>query len=116
MEERSELQELSTVEQKQEIAQYVEQTGVISGNVWSDKAAFDQAVIDATHMVKTATVLAHPIAPASTENVMKFMNLPESVFSWDNIFDSIDKITDEGHKFNVLEPKSDFYTKPEWQY
>jgi len=81
-----------------------------------DKAAFDQAVIDAVHMVKTATVLAHPIAPASTEKVMKFMNLPDSVFSWDNIFDSIDKITDEGHKFNFLEPKSDFYTKPEWQY
>ena len=81
-----------------------------------DKAAFDQAVIDAVHMVKTATVLAHPVAPASTEKVMKFMNLPDSVFSWDNIFDSIDKITDEGHKFNFLEPKSDFYTKPEWQY
>ncbi len=81
-----------------------------------DKAAFDQAVIDATHMVKTATVLAHPIAPQSTEKVMKFMNLPESVFSWDNIFDNIDKITENGHKFNVLEPKSDFYTKPEWQY
>ena len=81
-----------------------------------DKAAFDQAVIDATHMVKTATVLAHPVAPASTEKVMKFMNLPESVFSWDNIFDSIDKITEKGHKFSVLEPKSDFYTKPDWQY
>ena len=81
-----------------------------------DKAAFDQAVIDAIHMVKTATVLAHPIAPKSTEAVMKFMNMPEEVFSWENIFDSVDKITAEGHMFNVLEPRSDFYVKPEWQY
>ena len=80
------------------------------------KEAFNRAVIDAVHMVKTATVLAHPIAPKSTEAVMKFMNMPDEVFSWDNIFDSVDKITEEGHKFSFLEPRSDFYTKPEWQY
>lgn len=85
-------------------------------NTEFDKAKFDKAVIDAIHMVKTATVLAHPIAPKSTEAVIDFMNLPYEVFSWDNIFDSIDKITKEGHTFKVLEPRSDFYVKPEWQY
>lgn len=81
-----------------------------------DEEAFHQAVRDAIHMVKTATVLAHPIAPASTERVMAFMNLPETVFSWDTIFDTVDAITKEGHRFEVLEPRFDFYTKPAWQY
>jgi hypothetical protein len=56
MEEKNELQELSTVEQKQEIAQYVEQTGVISGNVWSDKAAFDQTLRVSNMLSKSSLV------------------------------------------------------------
>ena len=81
-----------------------------------DKEKFDQAMRDAIHMVKTATVLAHPVAPKSTEAVMAFMNLPKTVFSWDTIFDSVDAITEPGHTIQVLEPRSDFYVKPEWQY
>lgn len=81
-----------------------------------DQAAFEQAVRDAVHMVKTATVLAHPVAPVSTEHVIEFMNLPKETFSWDHIFETVDALTKEGHTFNVLEPRSDFYTKPAWQY
>ena len=61
-------------------------------------------------------MLAHPVAPVSTEHVIEFMNLPKETFSWDHIFETADVLTKEGHTFNVLEPRSDFYTKPAWQY
>jgi methionyl-tRNA synthetase len=91
-------------------------TAMKDATVHFDKSKFDQAMIDAMHMVKTATILSHPIAPESTRTVMEFMNLDDRMFSWDNIFDSIDAITTAGHEFKTLEPRFDFYKKPEWQY
>lgn len=82
-----------------------------------DKQRFDQVVIDGLHLVKTATMLAHPIAPHSTETVREYLGLSyEQMFSWDNIFKTIDDLVGTAHTLKFLEPKTDFFTRPSWQY
>ncbi|MDE6029244.1 MAG: class I tRNA ligase family protein [Clostridiales bacterium] len=82
-----------------------------------DKAAFNQTIIDALHLIKTATVLAHPIAPESTEKVREYLGLTaQQLYSWDNIFKTVGDLTGGGHALKFLEPKIDFFTRPEWQY
>lgn len=82
-----------------------------------DEARFKQAVTDGLHLIKTATVLSHPIAPLSTETVREYLGLTsEKLFSWDNIFKPLSEITGKAHKLKFLEPKTDFFTRPSWQY
>ncbi len=82
-----------------------------------DEAEFKQAVIDGLHLVKTATALSHPIAPSSTEKVREYLGLSaEQLYSWDNIFKSVGELTDDGHELKFLQPKTDFFTRPSWQY
>ncbi len=82
-----------------------------------DESKFKQTVIDGLHLIKTATVLSHPIAPTSTENVREYLGLTaEQLYSWDNIFMSVGDIVGGGHKLKFLEPKTDFFTRPAWQY
>lgn len=77
-----------------------------------------QILVNALHMARVALTLLHPIAPASVENVAKFLKLNSSIFSWDNIEKSIYDFVENptNHKPNFLEPKSDFFTKPSWQF
>lgn len=82
-----------------------------------DKNRFEQAVTDGLHLVKTATVLAHPIAPRSTETVREYLGLPyDKLYSWDSIFTPFGELAEKGHKLKFLEPKTDFFTRPSWQY
>lgn len=55
-EERKELQDLAPVEPKQELAQYAEQAGVIGGNVWSDRSAFEQTLRVSNMLSKSSLV------------------------------------------------------------
>jgi methionyl-tRNA synthetase len=70
-------------------------------------------LINAFHMVRTATVLVHPIAPEGTEMVREYLNLDDSFWNWDHIFDTVyDFMTDPSqHKLKFLEPRIDFFIK-----
>lgn len=77
----------------------------------------NRAVIDGIHLIKTATVLSHPIAPVSTEKVREYLGVEyDDLYSWENIFDPIDKIAGKNHSLKFLEPKTDFFSRPAWQY
>ncbi len=74
-------------------------------------------LIDTFHMIKTAAVLLHPLAPSGTETVRDFMNLDESIWSWDGIFDTLDTILGgKDHKLKFLEPKTDFFKRHPSQF
>ncbi|MCL2797259.1 MAG: class I tRNA ligase family protein [Firmicutes bacterium] len=77
---------------------------------------FAQAVVDSAHLVKTAAVLAHPIAPQSSETVREYFNCDERFFSWDFIFKPVSVLMEAGHSLKFVEPRFDFYKKPEWQF
>ena len=72
-----------------------------------------RTLIDAFHMVRTATVLAHPIAPKGTEMVREYLNLDDSFWGWDHVFDTVyDFMADPpNHKLKFLEPRIDFFIK-----
>lgn len=77
-----------------------------------------QILVDALHMTRVALTLLHPIAPKSVEKVVEFLKLNPSIFSWDNLDKDIYAFVEnpQNHKPNFLEPKTDFFTKPSWQY
>lgn len=82
-----------------------------------DDTARRQYIIDTFHMIKTAAVLLHPLAPRGTEMVRDYMNLDESLWSWDNIFGTLSEMLGtEGHKLKFLEPKVDFFTRHPSQF
>ncbi|MGN0638023.1 MAG: methionine--tRNA ligase, partial [Huintestinicola sp.] len=82
-----------------------------------DDTARRQYLIDTFHMIKTAAVLLHPLAPRGTEMIRDYMNLDESLWSWDNIFSTLSEILGtEGHKLKFLEPKVDFFTRHPSQF
>ncbi len=72
-----------------------------------------QVVIDTFHMLKTATVLMHPIAPEGTEMIREYLGLGEELWNWDRIFETIYDFMDnpENHTLKFLEPRVDFFTK-----
>jgi Methionyl-tRNA synthetase len=76
-----------------------------------------QVLIDTFHMVRTTTVLMHPIAPEGTEMILDFLNLDKKFWNWEHIFDTIYVFMDnpETHKLKFLEPRVDFFKKHESQ-
>lgn len=76
-----------------------------------------RTLIDTFHMVRTAAVLMHPIAPDGTEMIREYLNLGEEFWSWDHIFEPVyffmkDPTT---HTLKFLEPRVDFFPKHESQ-
>ena len=81
-----------------------------------DDALRRQYLIDTFHMIKTAAVLLHPLAPRGTEMVREYLGADEKLWSWDNIFATLEEIMGEGCKLKFLEPKVDFFTRHPSQY
>ena len=78
-----------------------------------DPAVQRQALIDAFHMVRVATVLMHPIAPAGTEMIRQYLRVGEEFWSWARIFEPLyafmaDPAT---HRLEFLAPRVDFFEK-----
>ncbi len=74
-------------------------------------------MINVFHMIKTATVLLHPIAPSGTEMVREYLCVDESLWSWDTIFDTFEKtIGGTEHQLKFLEPRVDFFKRHESQF
>jgi methionyl-tRNA synthetase len=72
-----------------------------------------QILIDTFHMVRTATVLMHPIAPEGTEMVREYLNIGGEFWNWDRIFEPLYSFIDNPaeHKLKFLEPRTDFFKK-----
>lgn len=81
-----------------------------------DETARRKYLIDTFHMIKTAAILLHPLAPSGTEMVRDYMNLDERLWNWDNIFDGLSAFCEDGHKLKFLEPKVDFFKRHPSQY
>ncbi len=76
-----------------------------------------QVLVDCFHMIRTAAVLMHPIAPVGTEMIREYLNVGEKFWSWDYIFEPIYYFMDnpETHELKFLEPRVDFFKKHESQ-
>jgi len=72
-----------------------------------------QVLADTFHMVRTAAVLMHPIAPEGTGMIAEYLNLDENFWNWDKIFEPIYYFmeTPQEHKLKFLEPRVDFFKK-----
>ncbi|MHB1393998.1 MAG: class I tRNA ligase family protein [Clostridia bacterium] len=79
----------------------------------NDMELHKQVLVDAFHMVRTAIVLTHPIAPVGTEMVLEYLDLGEDFGNWDKIFEPIYAFMNnpDEHKLKFLEPRIDFFKK-----
>ena len=70
------------------------------------------------HMIKTAAVLLHPIAPIGTKMVQEYLMVDDSLWSWDTIFDTFETTLggEKEHQLKFLEPRVDFFTRHESQF
>lgn len=76
-----------------------------------------QVLADMIYGVKCIVTLLHPITPSSAEFVREYMNLNESLWSWDVIFDEVTAHMEnpEQHRLKYIEPKFDFFKRHESQ-
>jgi methionyl-tRNA synthetase len=79
----------------------------------SQDAQARQALIDAFHYVRVATVLLHPIAPVGTEMIREYLGVGEEFWSWEHIFEPLSKFMKDParHALKTLEPRVDFFPK-----
>jgi methionyl-tRNA synthetase len=83
---------------------------------YDDQCAPDvrrRALIDAFHMVRVAAVLMHPIAPAGTEMIRRYLRVGEEFWSWERIFEPLYAFMagPETHRLEFLAPRVDFFEK-----
>lgn len=88
-----------------------------------DDKLMTQALVDAFHELRAATVLMHGIVPSGCEKICKhFAIAPEVFFSWEHIFETCDELVAElgeqagTHAIKVLPPRFDFFEKHPSQY
>lgn len=76
-----------------------------------------KTLVNVFHMIRTAAVLLHPMAPNGTEMILEYLQLDESFWSWDKVFDTISDFTgDVNHKLKFLEPRVDFFKRHPSQF
>jgi methionyl-tRNA synthetase len=82
-----------------------------------DQAIINQTVIDTFHMVRTASLLTHPIAPTGSEKIREYLNVDEHFWDWKFAFETIYYFMKDPNNHNVkfLEPRVDFFGKHESQ-
>ena len=57
------------------------------------------------------------MAPRGTEMILEYLQLDESFWSWDRIFDTMADFTDgEDHRLKFLEPRVDFFKRHPSQF
>lgn len=84
-----------------------------------DNALRRKWLVNVFHMIKTAALLLHPIAPQGTEMVREYLCIGEELWSWDYIFDSFAESILKGateHEIKFLEPRVDFFKRHESQF
>jgi methionyl-tRNA synthetase len=75
-------------------------------------------LVNTFHMVRTAAVLMHPIAPQGCEMLLEYLGFDESFWDWGRIFETCyDFMADKtAHKLRFLEPRIDFFAKHPSQF
>ena len=88
-----------------------------------DDKLMTQALVDAFHELRAATVLMHGIVPSGCEKICEhFAIAPEVFFSWQHIFETCDELVAAlgeqagTHAIKVLPPRFDFFEKHPSQY
>ena len=81
-----------------------------------DMEKLKQTLANLFHIIKTAGILLHPLAPFGTEKLREYLQVDENIWSWDNIFEPLTFFTGENHKLKFLPPRTDFFTKHESQF
>lgn len=78
-----------------------------------DNSQIAQVLADAFHMVRTAAVLMHPIAPEGTEMIREYLRMDEAFWSWEKIFEPVYAFMKDPaeHRLKFLEPRVDFFKK-----
>ena len=82
----------------------------------SDKDSTAQALANLFHIIRTAAVLLHPMAPFGTEKLREYLQVDERIWSWDTIFEPLTYFTEKAHKLKFLPPRTDFFTRHESQF
>ena len=75
-------------------------------------------LVNVFHMVRTAVLLLHPIAPEGTEMVREYLGASEDFFNWDYCFEPVYRFVENGedHRLKFLEPRVDFFPKHPSQF
>ena len=77
-----------------------------------------QLLVDTWYSCKVMAVLFHPIAPDGCEMFREYINFDESLWNWDLILEPLTAYVSDlkTHQLKFLEPRVDFFKKPEWQF
>jgi methionyl-tRNA synthetase len=70
-------------------------------------------VVNAFHMLRTALVLMHPVAPEGTELVCDYLNFGKEFWDWNRIYDTVYDFAEDPkkHPLKTLPPRFDFFSK-----
>ena len=78
----------------------------------ADTEKRNQVLIDTLHMVKTAMVLMHPVAPEGTELLCEYLGFGKDIWNWEHVFDTLTDLAkangETEHRLKFLEPRFDF--------
>lgn len=79
----------------------------------ADPEKRNQVLIDTLHMVKTAMVLMHPVAPKGTELLCEYLGFGKDIWNWEHVFDTLTDLAkangETEHRLKFLEPRFDFF-------
>jgi methionyl-tRNA synthetase len=87
-------------------------------DIVADDPVLRQALVDGFHMIRVATVLLHPVAPAGTERIREYLKVGVEFWSWERIFDPIGSFfpNPAEHELKTLEARVDFFPKHPSQF
>ena len=77
-----------------------------------------QLLTDTWYACKVMAVLFHPIAPDGCEMFREYLNVDEKLWNWEYILEPLTAYIPDlkKHQLKFLEPRVDFFKKPEWQF
>ena len=75
-----------------------------------------QVLANLFYLIRIAGILLHPFAPFGTEKLREYLQVDESVWSWEHIFEPLTFFTGEKHELKFLPPRTDFFTRHESQF
>ena len=84
----------------------------------ASKDALNQLLVDSFHCLRVAAVMLHPFVPLGCEKIREQLNVSETFWSWEHIFEPVYFFMDDPatHQPKVLEPRQDFFERHPSQY
>jgi methionyl-tRNA synthetase len=73
----------------------------------------DTWLTDTLHGIKCALTLLHPIVPAGVELVRDYLRLPERIYDWESVFETLPELMPDQDFIEpkFIEPRFDFFPK-----